>query len=107
MLQYLVHPLCSELQPYQLQMMTHAWSNYAKYAWGSNELSPENLVPTPGIFHGTKIGLTIVDSLDTLWMMGMFDEVEKGKKWLVENLPKKLNTVRVMPLTRIYIDISY
>lgn len=77
-------------------MMKHAWSNYRKYAWGGNELAPEVRLPHPGIFGGTKMGLTIVDSLDTLWIMGMFDEVEAGKQWLVQNLTTQMNVVRAV-----------
>lgn len=76
-------------------MMTHGWSNYKKYAWGANELAPEVKRPHPSIFGGTRMGLTIVDSLDTLWIMGMFDEVEQGKQWLVQNLTAKMNVVCV------------
>lgn len=74
-------------------MMMHGWSNYRKYAWGGNELDTEVKRPTNGIFYGTKMGLTIVDSLDTLWMMGLFEEVLAGKEWLVTNLPKELEKV--------------
>lgn len=74
-------------------MMTHAWGNYKKYAWGDNELHPITKLSHYGTFPGTRIGLTIVDSLDTLWMMGMFDEVQEGKEWAVKRLEKSLNVV--------------
>ncbi len=45
----------------------HAWNAYKKYAWGHDELKP--------VSHGWQewfgIGLTIVDSLDTMWIMGL------------------------------------
>ena len=47
----------------------HAWNAYKKYAWGHDELKP--------VSHGWQewfgIGLTIVDSLDTMWIMGLKD----------------------------------
>ena len=47
----------------------HAWNAYKRYAWGHDELKP--------VSHGWQewfgIGLTIVDSLDTMWIMGLKD----------------------------------
>jgi mannosyl-oligosaccharide alpha-1,2-mannosidase len=47
----------------------HAWSAYKKYAWGYDELKPV------GKTHHTwfGIGLTILDSLDTMHVMGLHD----------------------------------
>ncbi|KAF6040317.1 MAN1A2 [Bugula neritina] len=72
-------------------MMVHAWTGYKKHAWGANELAPISGNPHSGIFSGTRIGLTIVDSLDTLYTMGLFEEVQLGKMWLKENLTSHLN----------------
>lgn len=74
-------------------MMVHAWNGYKKYAWGANELAPLVKLPHDGVFGGTRMGLTIVDSLDTLWIMGLFDEVELGKQWLMANLTSTSNKV--------------
>lgn len=60
------------------EMMRHAWNGYKKYAWGNNELKPIDKVPhNPGIFGGSSgahLAVTIVDSLDTLWIMGLHNE---------------------------------
>ena len=32
------------------------------------------------------MGATIVDSMDTLYIMGMMDEFNKGKDWIGQNL---------------------
>ncbi len=53
----------------------HAWSGYTKYAMGHDELSPV----TGGIkdpFNGW--GATLVDTLDTLWIMGLKEEFEQA-----------------------------
>lgn len=48
-----------------------SWSGYKKYAWGHDELMPvSKYFKDP--FGGW--GATLVDSLDTLWIMGMEDE---------------------------------
>ena len=71
-------------------MTLHAWNGYKKYAWGSNELKPLSKVGhSAGIFGGAganDLGATIVDALDTLYLMGFYDEFELGKNWILKNL---------------------
>ncbi|CRK31469.1 hypothetical protein BN1708_005471, partial [Verticillium longisporum] len=47
------------------------WTSYKRHAWGYDELKPISL---DGVDKFNGWGATIVDSLDTLWMMGMYDE---------------------------------
>lgn len=67
------------------QMMVHAWSNYKEYAWGKNELKPISKRPHTGsIFGSFEIGATIVDSLDTLYIMGMKEEFKEARDWITQ-----------------------
>ncbi|KXN74962.1 glycoside hydrolase family 47 protein [Conidiobolus coronatus NRRL 28638] len=50
----------------------HAWNGYKKYAWGSDEVRPISNRSVSDRFQGW--GVTIVDSLSTLWLMGLKDE---------------------------------
>jgi len=69
------------------EMMQHAWGGYAKHGWGKNEVRPVSLRGhTASIFGSTSMGATVVDALDTLYIMGMKDEFEKAREWVVENL---------------------
>lgn len=45
----------------------HAWKGYKDYAWGHDELKP--ISKTFGEWFG--LGLTLIDSLDTMWIMGL------------------------------------
>lgn len=47
--------------------MRHAWKAYRTYAWGYDELHPISKSPSPWF----GVGLTIVDSIDTLYIMNM------------------------------------
>ncbi|XP_040572363.1 mannosyl-oligosaccharide 1,2-alpha-mannosidase IA [Lepeophtheirus salmonis] len=68
-------------------MMKHAWDNYAKYAWGSNELRPiSRRGHSASVFGSSPMGASIVDGLDTLYIMGLMDEYKKGRMWVEENL---------------------
>ena len=65
-------------------MAHHSWDGYVKYAWGDNELKPVSRRGHSAAIFGknTKMGATIVDSLDTLYMMGMMDAFNKAKDWV-------------------------
>ena len=65
-------------------MAKHSWDGYVKYAWGDNELKPVSKRGHSAAIFGknTKMGATIVDSLDTLYMMGMMDAFNKAKEWV-------------------------
>ncbi|QSZ28600.1 hypothetical protein DSL72_003099 [Monilinia vaccinii-corymbosi] len=54
-----------------------SWNGYKKFAWGHDELSP---VSTQ--FRDPFCGwaATLVDALDTLWIMGLHDEFEEALK---------------------------
>uniref|UniRef100_A0A1L8DR25 alpha-1,2-Mannosidase n=1 Tax=Nyssomyia neivai TaxID=330878 RepID=A0A1L8DR25_9DIPT len=67
------------------QMMLHAWNNYKQFAWGKNELRPISRRPHSGsVFGAFDFGASIIDGLDTLYMMGMHEEFEEGKEWLAK-----------------------
>ena len=57
-----------------------SWNAYKKHAWGKDELLP--ISKKSHKWFG--IGLTLLDNLDTLWLMGLTDEFKEATKW-VEN----------------------
>ncbi|CAO1415543.1 unnamed protein product, partial [Diamesa serratosioi] len=65
------------------EMMLHAFNNYKKYAWGKNELAPITRgAYNDGVFGKFDLGATIIDSLDTLYIMGLMKEFEESRKWI-------------------------
>lgn len=68
-------------------MALFGWQMYEKYAWGDNELKPiSKKGHSAGIFgSSTKLGATIVDGLDTMYLMGFHDEYLRGKEWIEQN----------------------
>lgn len=53
----------------------HSWKNYKQYAFAQDEVKPvSHMASNP--FNGW--GATLVDSLDTLWLMGMEEEFEEA-----------------------------
>ena len=61
-----------------LDAMKKSWGGYVKYAWGTDELRP---VTKKG-HDWLGMGATVIDSLDTLWIMGMKDEFNKARDWV-------------------------
>ncbi|CAG8559078.1 6786_t:CDS:1, partial [Acaulospora colombiana] len=57
----------------------HAWRGYTKYAWGYDELRPVSNGSNNN-FNGW--GATIVDSLDTMWIMDLKDEFNKSRDFV-------------------------
>ncbi|XP_042882223.1 mannosyl-oligosaccharide 1,2-alpha-mannosidase IA-like [Penaeus japonicus] len=69
------------------EMVLHAWRGYKTYAWGKNELRPvSKRGHTAGIFGREDMGATIVDALDTLYIMGCMEEYNEGHAWVQYNL---------------------
>ncbi|KAM4042163.1 mannosyl-oligosaccharide 1,2-alpha-mannosidase IA [Anomaloglossus baeobatrachus] len=73
------------------EMMKFAWDNYKQNAWGLNELKPIQKQGHSSNLFGNIQGATIVDSLDTLFIMGMKDEFKDAKEWVEKNLDFNVN----------------
>ena len=64
-----------ERQKAVLEAFKHAWSGYKDYAWMHDEVRPVTQKSSDP-FGGWAA--TLVDSLDTLWIMGLRDEFEEA-----------------------------
>uniref|UniRef100_A0A665V244 alpha-1,2-Mannosidase n=1 Tax=Echeneis naucrates TaxID=173247 RepID=A0A665V244_ECHNA len=73
------------------QMMKHAWDSYRRFAWGSNELRPVSKQGHSSNLFGSIKGATIVDALDTLYIMEMFEEFDVATEWVEKNLDFNVN----------------
>lgn len=65
------------------EAMIHAWSSYEKYAWGQDELQPQT---KNGVNSFGGLGATLIDSLDTLYIMGLDDQFQKAREWVANSL---------------------
>lgn len=73
------------------EMMKFAWDNYRRYAWGQNELRPLTKNGHIGNMFGGLRGATIVDSLDTLYIMGLTEDYKEAKEWIHTSLDLDLS----------------
>ncbi|XP_062310203.1 mannosidase, alpha, class 1B, member 1b [Osmerus eperlanus] len=60
----------------------HAWKGYKEFAWGHDELRP--ISKSYGEWFG--LGLTLIDALDTMWILGLKEEFEEAKTWVSTEL---------------------
>uniref|UniRef100_A0A1A8LIZ7 alpha-1,2-Mannosidase n=2 Tax=Nothobranchius pienaari TaxID=704102 RepID=A0A1A8LIZ7_9TELE len=60
----------------------HAWKGYKDYAWGHDELKP--ISKSFGEWFG--LGLTLIDSLDTMWIMELKEEFLEARSWVEKEL---------------------
>lgn len=61
----------------------HVWRNYRKRAWGLDEIRPVS--GAEGRRWG-NMGLMILDSLSTMWVMGLKEEFDEAEKWVETSL---------------------
>jgi mannosyl-oligosaccharide alpha-1,2-mannosidase len=66
--------------------MSFAWQGYKARAWGHDQVKPVSGGHEAFFFPGRRMGLTIVEALDTLWLMGLDEQFEEGLNWVLANL---------------------
>ncbi|EEY56601.1 mannosyl-oligosaccharide 1,2-alpha-mannosidase, putative [Phytophthora infestans T30-4] len=74
----------NEDQQKVVNMTRHAWRGYRKFAGWSDYLSMPKL--EGGTVYGHDMALTAVDSLDTLFIMGLHEEFDEASTWIKTNL---------------------
>jgi len=61
----------------------HAWRGYRRHAWGDDDLKP---LSKQGRDSFGNIGMTVLDSLTTLHLMGLHKEFEQGAEFVSKHL---------------------
>lgn len=60
----------------------HSWEGYKRAAWGYDEVRPVSGTRHDFFAPGHTFGLSIVEALDTLWLMELDDEVKLAADWI-------------------------
>jgi mannosyl-oligosaccharide alpha-1,2-mannosidase len=63
-----------------------AWQGYVAKAWGKDEINPVSGTSQSFFVEGHDLGLSLVEALDTLWIMGLDAEFQAGVDWVKANL---------------------
>lgn len=72
----------NERQQAVAEAFKHAWKNYKDYAWGHDNLKPISL----NYHDWFGLGLTLVDSLDTMYIMDLQDDFDEARNWVDQYL---------------------
>lgn len=66
--------------------LLHTWNAYKKFAWGHDHLLPVSGGHSEFFDDAHPVGLTIVEALDTLYLMRLDAELAEGVQWIEEHL---------------------
>lgn len=67
--------------------MAWAWRNYVELAFGQDQIKPVSGGAEPFLLkNGPSLGLSIVEALDTLYLMHLDSELEEAVRWIEKNL---------------------
>jgi mannosyl-oligosaccharide alpha-1,2-mannosidase len=64
----------------------HAWRGYQKFAWGHDEVNPLSGTYSEFFVDGHPIGLSIIEALDTLYVMGLDQDLAESVAWIEQNV---------------------
>ena len=66
------------------QEFLHSWNAYKKYAWGHDMLRPVSKAPVD--WYKATLLMTPLDALDTMILMGLKEEADATREYIVANL---------------------
>ena len=66
--------------------MRWAWGQYREHAWGKDQIKPLSGGFESFPLKNHHLGLSLIEALDTLWVMGLDDEFRDGVEWVKANL---------------------
>jgi mannosyl-oligosaccharide alpha-1,2-mannosidase len=66
--------------------MRWAWRQYRAHAWGKDQIKPISGGSESFPLKNHHLGLSLIEALDTLWIMGLDDEFNDGIDWVKREL---------------------
>lgn len=66
--------------------MRWAWNHYRKRAWGKDQIMPVSGGSESFSIKGHHLGLSLIEALDTLWLMELDKEFQDGVDWIKAHL---------------------
>ena len=66
------------------QEVLHSWNAYKEYAWGHDMLRPVSKAPVD--WYKVTLLMTPIDALDTMILMGLKEEADATREYIVSNL---------------------
>ena len=106
-------PVCSDSEPGSCahwrsranlvrDAFSDAFSAYEAHAWGKDELRP---LSNTSRDNWGGFAVTMVDSLDTMLLMGLNGPYERSRRWLLDHLPSRLERDIEVPFFELSIRV--
>ena len=73
----------------------HAFNGYATLCFGQDEVNADSGMCENWLNQGN----TIIDSMDTLWIVGLHEEFKRGRDWIANNLVFKAGSISFFETT--------
>eukprot|EP00755_Sulcionema_specki_P028156 Sspe_Gene.89303::Locus_61082_Transcript_1_1_Confidence_1.000_Length_969::g.89303::m.89303/K01230/MAN1; mannosyl-oligosaccharide alpha-1,2-mannosidase len=68
------------------EAFVHSWKAYKTWAWGHDELMPVSKRGKDWSKAGVGMGLSMLDAITTMWIMGLHDEFDEVREWIKSDL---------------------
>jgi len=65
--------------------MAWAWDRYREHGWGKDEIKPVSGTVSSFPLKNHHLGLSLIEALDTLWVMGLDSRFRDGVDWVKAN----------------------
>ncbi|HTU28264.1 MAG TPA: glycoside hydrolase family 47 protein [Solirubrobacteraceae bacterium] len=75
-----------EVAQFVVDEFLHAWGGYVQYAYGQDQLLPLSKQGQAFFVPGQSVGLSIIEALDTMYVMGLDEQLADGVSWIHQNL---------------------
>jgi mannosyl-oligosaccharide alpha-1,2-mannosidase len=66
--------------------MLFAWDNYRNHAWGKDEIKPISGGVSSFPLKNHHLGLSLIEAMDTLWLMGLDTQFAEALRWTKSDL---------------------
>ncbi|UAK26397.1 glycoside hydrolase family 47 protein [Sphingomonas nostoxanthinifaciens] len=66
--------------------MAWAWDHYRTKAWGRDEIKPISGTFSSFVLPDRHLGLSLIEAMDTLWVMGLDDRFNDALHWVMSEL---------------------
>jgi mannosyl-oligosaccharide alpha-1,2-mannosidase len=64
----------------------HVWDGYRRFAWGHDEFKPLSGGHREFFVSGSPIGLSLIEALDTLYVLELDGELDAAVRWIEQHL---------------------
>ena len=93
-------PSCSNAAERTRAIFAHSYAGYEQFAFGADELHP---ISNRSNDRWGGVAVTMVDALDTMYLMRCDQQYDRAKQWLLDQYPERIQNAGNVPFFEITI----